>query len=66
MLASAKALLFGEDFSADPVGAAIGRLLQRVAGGRLPVEPALLSQALTLVFIGARRAAPARCPASTR
>lgn len=52
MLTSAKALVFGEDFTADPVGKFISRLLQKVAGGRLPVDTALLSQALTLLFIG--------------
>jgi hypothetical protein len=57
MLTSAKALVFGEDFTADPVGKFISRLLQKVVGGRLPVDTALLSQALTLLFIGE----PSRC-----
>ncbi|KAF8063751.1 GTG2 [Scenedesmus sp. PABB004] len=50
--ASAKALAVGEDFSSDPVSRWLGFVLRRLSHDRLVLDPALLSQYVTLLFVG--------------
>ncbi|WIA34566.1 hypothetical protein OEZ86_012887 [Tetradesmus obliquus] len=52
VLTSAKALLFGEDFSSDPVSRSLGFALRRLSHEKLVIDPALLNQYVTLLFIG--------------
>eukprot|EP00887_Chlorella_sp_A99_P004233 scaffold15.g4233.t1 len=52
MFASLRALVFGEDYSSDPVSKTIGLALRVFSGGALSVDVQLLSQYLTLAFIG--------------
>lgn len=52
MFASARALLFGEDLSSDPVSKTIGLALRLFSGGALTLDVAAFSQYLTMAFIG--------------
>ncbi|KAG2491824.1 hypothetical protein HYH03_009781 [Edaphochlamys debaryana] len=52
MYTSLKALIFGEDLVSDTVGSALSFLLRRVSHGSINVDVKLLSQYLTLAFIG--------------
>ncbi|KAI7840944.1 hypothetical protein COHA_005374 [Chlorella ohadii] len=52
MLASSKALIFGEDFSSDPVSKTLGFVLRLFSGGHLRIDVHQVSQYLTLAFIG--------------
>ncbi|CAL8468873.1 g8414 [Coccomyxa elongata] len=52
MFFSAKALMFGEDFTKDPVSKALGFCLRSFSKGRLVVNLQLFSQYITLLFIG--------------
>ncbi|KAF6253916.1 Abscisic acid G-protein coupled receptor-domain-containing protein [Scenedesmus sp. NREL 46B-D3] len=52
VLTSAKALLFGEDFSSDPVSRSLGFALRRLSHEKLVIDPVLLNQYVTLLFIG--------------
>lgn len=47
-----KALIFGEDFSSDPVSKTLGFGLRLFSGGALSLDVHLFSQYLTLAFIG--------------
>ncbi|KAK9914979.1 hypothetical protein WJX75_003304 [Coccomyxa subellipsoidea] len=47
-----KALMFGEDFTSDPVSKALGFCLRSFSKGRLVINLQLFSQYITLFFIG--------------
>lgn len=53
MLTCVKALLVGEDFTSDPVGAFVSFTLNRVSHGSIVVDVQVLSQYMTLLFIAA-------------
>ncbi|KAL3150850.1 hypothetical protein ABBQ32_000603 [Trebouxia sp. C0010 RCD-2024] len=52
MYTCVRSLIFGEDFSSDPVSRVLGLILRKSSGGQLQVDPAMLSQYVTLLFIG--------------
>mmetsp|Transcript_21307 Transcript_21307/g.64114 ORF Transcript_21307/g.64114 Transcript_21307/m.64114 type:complete len:476 (-) Transcript_21307:3142-4569(-) len=52
MYACVRALIWGEDFTSDPVSKAVGYALRYFSGGTLTVNVPLMSQYLTLAFIG--------------
>ena len=52
MYTSAKLLLLGEDWTSDPVSRTLGFGLRVFTNGQLTINVPLLSQYLTLVFIG--------------
>ncbi|KAK9807389.1 hypothetical protein WJX73_010862 [Symbiochloris irregularis] len=52
MFTSLRGLIFGEDLTTDPASKAIGMVLGAFSHGQLVVDVRILSQYLTLVFIG--------------
>ncbi len=58
MYASAKALVWGEDFSSDPVSTSLGFALRRLSHDHIIVDVHALSQYVTLLFIGASASLP--------
>ena len=52
MYTCAKALVFGEDLAVDTVGTALSFVLRWVSHGSIVIDTRLLSQYLTLAFIG--------------
>ena len=52
MYFSLKSLIWGEDLASDPVGTFLSFALKRVSHGTIVVDVALLSQYVTLLFIG--------------
>lgn len=51
MYTCVRSLIFGEDFSSDPVSRVLGLILRKSSGGQLQVDPAMLSQVLQLRLI---------------
>lgn len=47
-----RALIFGEDFSSDPVSRVFGLIVHKSSRGQVQVDTAVLSQYVTLLFIG--------------
>ncbi|KAK9831247.1 hypothetical protein WJX74_009318 [Apatococcus lobatus] len=52
IVTSVRALIFGEDFKSDPASKMVGLLLRGFSGGHLKINTTLVSQYLTLFFIG--------------
>ncbi|KAK9815635.1 hypothetical protein WJX72_007232 [[Myrmecia] bisecta] len=52
MYTSLRSLIFGEDFTSDPVSRILGVCLRTFSGGHITINVSLVSQYLTLLFIG--------------
>lgn len=48
MYTCVRSLIFGEDFSSDPVSRALGLIVRKSSGGQVQVDTAMLSQVLLL------------------
>lgn len=48
MYSCVRALIFGEDFSSDPVSRALGLLVHLFSGGQVQIDTAVVAQVRTL------------------
>ena len=51
MYTCVRSLIFGEDFSSDPVSRVLGLIVHKSSGGQVQVDTAMLSQVSTLTTI---------------
>jgi hypothetical protein len=52
ILTSIRSLVFGEDFTSDPVSKVLGLVIGAFSGGQVTIDVPAVSQYLTLLFIG--------------
>mmetsp|Transcript_2657 Transcript_2657/g.7517 ORF Transcript_2657/g.7517 Transcript_2657/m.7517 type:complete len:279 (+) Transcript_2657:978-1814(+) len=52
ILQSMKSIFFGDDFSSDPASKLVGFVVQHVTGGSVVMDVSVVSQYVSLVFIG--------------